>query len=500
MGRSPLLKNKMGKLRITGKDLRSIGFPEGRCVQIAINDLPNRFKKVSHYAVLDLLKPVVENPFDFLEDERFAVTAAALIEQHQYDLKKSATRHAEVSEELLNKLRSLRNENVKGLNEEKVDYPLYGKEFIEQGAINQMEIAVRLPVTVAGALMPDAHQGYGLPIGGVLATENAVIPYGVGVDIGCRMCLSIYDLPAGLVSDQKDHLKTILDKNTLFGAGQEFKNNKDHEVLDNKAFNENPLLKSLQMKAAKQLGSSGSGNHFVEFGIVEITDPNNEFKIPVGNYLSALSHSGSRGLGATIANHYTKVAMQKCVLPQDAKHLAWLDLNTQEGQEYWIAMNLAGDYASACHHRIHEKMAEALGEHPIAVIENHHNFAWKETWNGKEVITHRKGATPAGKNVLGIIPGSMTAPGFIVRGKGNETSINSASHGAGRRLSRTQAEKSITRPELNKLLTDEGITLIGGGLDENPRAYKDIRDVMKAQTDLVEVLGLFYPKIVKMDT
>ncbi|UKJ07822.1 RtcB family protein [Solitalea lacus] len=489
----------MSKLRLTGKDLRTIGFPENRAISIAINDLPKHFKKVSHYVVLDLLKPVIENPFDYLEDQRFAKTAAALVEYHQQQLKKSPTGHTEVSVELLEKLKLLRDNSIQDLRDEKTPYTTYGHDQIEQGAINQMEIAARLPITVAGALMPDAHQGYGLPIGGVLATENAVIPYGVGVDIGCRMCLSIYDMPDKLVDIRKQELEILLNRNTLFGAGKEFSKAEDHEVLNNNAFNENPLLKSLQMKAAKQLGSSGSGNHFVEFGIVEITDPQNELNIPIGKYLSVLSHSGSRGLGATIANHYTKVAMEKCVLPKEAKHLAWLDLNTQEGQEYWIAMNLAGDYASACHHRIHEKLAKALAEKPLAMLENHHNFAWKEVWNGKEVITHRKGATPAGKNVLGIIPGSMTAPGFIVRGKGNEASIQSASHGAGRKLSRTQAANSITRQELSKILTNEGITLIGGGLDESPHAYKDIKEVMKAQTDLVETIGLFYPKIVRMD-
>jgi tRNA-splicing ligase RtcB len=191
--------------------------------------------------------------------------------------------------------------------------------------------------------------------------------------------------------------------------------------------------------------------------------------------------------------------MDKCKLPQEAKHLAWLDLNTHEGQEYWLAMNLAGDYASACHHQIHERMATALFETPLAMIENHHNFAWKEKdASGNEIIVHRKGATPAGVGVLGIIPGSMATPGFIVRGKGLAASINSASHGAGRTMSRTKAKQTILPGQVNKFLKQTGVELIGSGLDEAPMAYKDIHQVMNYQKDLVEVLGSFMPKIVRM--
>jgi tRNA-splicing ligase RtcB len=133
------------------------------------------------------------------------------------------------------------------------------------------------------------------------------------------------------------------------------------------------------------------------------------------------------------------------------------------------------------------------------MVENHHNFAWKEMYEGKEVIVHRKGATPAGKDVLGIIPGSMTAPGFIVKGKGEEASINSASHGAGRKMSRTQAMARITNNALKEELAKHNVKLLGGGLDEAPFAYKDIEVVMQSQKALVDVIGKFTPKIVKMD-
>jgi tRNA-splicing ligase RtcB len=466
----------MNKQKITGNDLQTLGFKQGRVVGIAIRIIEKYYSETPKEKVLALMSDILASPSEYLEDTNLAAIADALIE------KPAETQGAEIP-----------------LRAEAGVYTVYGEEQIEKGARDQMDIAIRLPVAVAGALMPDAHQGYGLPIGGVLATENAIIPYGVGVDIGCRMCLSIFDIPRSLIEKDGRGLYKILQDNTLFGSGREFKNNEAHEITDRKLFDEIPLLKGLQQKAAKQLGTSGSGNHFVEFGIVDITDAENEFNVPVGQYLSLLSHSGSRGLGANIANYYTKLAIEKCRLPQEAKHLAWLDLHTQEGQEYWLAMNLAGDYASACHHAIHKKIAFALAAEPLAMIENHHNFAWKEMLNGKEVIVHRKGATPAGKGVLGIIPGSMSAPGFIVRGKGETASINSASHGAGRKMSRTAAMRNVTQGAMNKVLKENGIVLIGGGLDEAPHAYKDIHQVMASQMSLVEVVGKFTPKIVRMD-
>ena len=162
-------------------------------------------------------------------------------------------------------------------------------------------------------------------------------------------------------------------------------------------------------------------------------------------------------------------------------------------------MTLAGDYASACHHQIHRRIARALGEKPAAMVENHHNFAWKETdEQGREVIVHRKGATPASNGTLGIIPGSMTSPGFIVRGKGEPLSINSASHGAGRLMSRRKAKETLSKNEVVSFLKKEGVEVIGSGLDEAPMVYKDIHQVMEYQKDLVDIVGAFIPKVVRM--
>ncbi|WP_299824851.1 RtcB family protein [uncultured Pontibacter sp.] len=466
-------KNKTASKKLTAKDLMNIGFPSGKPLSTALNIVHTYFTELGKNHQIELVQDVLTAP----EQYKMHVTLGPLAQ--------AILAHKEIA--------------PINLISENIPYKIYGAEGIEEGALKQMEIAMRLPVTVAGALMPDAHQGYGLPIGGVLAVENAVIPYGVGVDIGCRMSMSIYNIHPGYIDKKRDELKKILLDNTRFGFTS-FKRPMEHEIMERPEFQEIPIIHELKDRAYSQLGTSGGGNHFVEFGIVEIQDEQNEFNLPLGSYLSVLSHSGSRGLGANIAGYYTKVAMDSCKLPQEAKHLAWLDLDSEAGQEYWLAMNLAGDYASACHHQIHARMATALGETPLATIENHHNFAWKEkNAKGNEYIVHRKGATPAGKGVLGIIPGSMATPGFIVRGKGEAASINSASHGAGRVMSRTQAKKTLTKPEVHKFIQKAGIEVIGSDLDEAPMVYKDIHQVMAAQQGLVEVVGTFHPRIVRMN-
>ena len=211
-----------------------------------------------------------------------------------------------------------------------------------------------------------------------------------------------------------------------------------------------------------------------------------------------ISHSGSRKLGNEIAQHYTKIAMNSCKLPDEAKHLAWLDLDTHDGWEYWEAMNLANRYAVANHHLIHEHVAKRAGLHVKAQITNSHNLAWKEEHDGEELIVHRKGATPAGKGVIGIIPGTMADISHVVRGLGNPDSLNSASHGAGRQMSRKKANQTIDRLDVKKLLESRGVDLISAGLDESPQAYKSIAEVMAAQVDLVESIAEFTPRIVIM--
>jgi tRNA-splicing ligase RtcB len=379
-------------------------------------------------------------------------------------------------------------------------YRIWGRD-IDATAIQQLKNACKLPVAVAGALMPDAHVGYGLPIGGVLATKDAVIPYAVGVDIACRMKLTVLDLPVKALVDDQTRLTGAIERETRFGMGAAFRSRRQHDVMD-ADWQMTDVTSRMKDRAWAQLGTSGSGNHFVEFGQLTVFDK--AAGLSPGEYLALLSHSGSRGTGAQIAQHYSRLARElHPELPQELSHLAWLDLSSEAGQEYWAAMELMGRYAAANHALIHAYIARALGVEVRLDIENHHNYAWRERHclpdgSDAEVIVHRKGATPAGAGVLGIIPGSMGTPGYIVRGRGVAASLNSAAHGAGRRMSRTKAKAMFTWDTAQRFLRERGVTLLSAGLDEVPMAYKDIDEVMAAQGDLVEPLARFEPRLVKM--
>jgi tRNA-splicing ligase RtcB len=453
----------MGKQKLNITDLSTINFPSAVAKSLSLNIMNRHFKHLPNEEKLTLIQSVLQHPEAFLDDTQLSLLA--------YKIYKVPADESFKSYEL--------DDRPKHFN-------VFGSKHIEMNAIQQMELVMRLPVSIRGALMPDAHQGYGIPIGGVLATKNEVLPYGVGMDIGCRMALSILDLPGSYVEHHAYEIKKVLQEHTHFGKDGGLDSKPEHKVLEDKTFQETALLKRLHGKAARQLGSSGSGNHFVEFGVIEVKNENN-LGLHAGSYAAILSHSGSRGLGANIAQHYTDIAMDQCKLPREAKHLAWLSLDSTAGQEYWLSMNLAGDYAKACHDVIHENICRVLNVDVHKTIENHHNFAWKEKVEGEDYIVHRKGATPAANGVFGIIPGSMTAPGYLVSGLSNEASLNSAAHGAGRKMSRLKAKNSVTMSGLKKELQSKKVTLIGGSPEEAPGAYKDIEMVMSSQSTLVNI-------------
>ena len=463
---------------LTGKILKLHGWSDGKIIGLAKNIAEQLADQgLDRETILARLDAVRKNPGAFMTDILMA------------DLARECFRLIQKDEMPDDELRA-----------SPLPYPIWGRENIEEGSIAQMDNAMRLPISVAGALMPDAHLGYGLPIGGVLATENAVIPYAVGVDIACRMRLSIYKVSPQLLGQKKGMFEDALLYQTAFGMGAQWKGNRraEHAVLDDSAWNATRLLKTLQDNAARQLGTSGTGNHFVEWGSFRLDEP--LFNLKPGEYLALLSHSGSRSVGFKIADRYSKLAMElHPELDKSVKHLAWLSLDSEEGQEYWLSMELAGRFASANHYIIHHRVAAAVGLKEAAVVENHHNFAWNEKLpDGRDVIVHRKGATPAGVGVMGIIPGSMGDAGYLVRGKGVSSSLGSASHGAGRLMSRKAALNSISKSARDTYLKERGVTLLGGGLDESPQAYKPIEAIIAAQADLVDVLGKFTPRIVRM--
>ncbi|XZE52062.1 RtcB family protein [Planctomycetaceae bacterium SH139] len=453
------------------RELYNLGVPKGTAMQVALDAIRVAAAQGQRRPQLrERITEIVENPAAFVADPLWGSLAEMLVKTF------------EVQARFVGR-------------EEPAPWKQWG-DGLEEGAVKQMASACQLPVTVAGALMPDAHQGYGLPIGGVLATKDCVIPYAVGVDIACRMKLTVLDLPTSMLEHKQDLLKGAIERETQFGIGARFKRPRQHDVLD-ADWSVSPITQMHRDKARSQLGTSGSGNHFVEFGLLTLSEA--DLGLQAGTYLALLSHSGSRGTGAAVCSHYSQLAKElHPELPGEMKNLAWLDLDTEAGMEYWNAMNLMGEYAAANHACIHREIARHLGATVMLDVENHHNFAWKETHGDQELIVHRKGATPAGRGVLGIIPGSMGTPGFVVRGKGVAASLLSASHGAGRRMSRTAAKVKFNWKDVKRFLEDRGVTLMTAGLDEVPMAYKDIHQVMAAQSDLVETVARFDPKLVKM--
>ena len=453
------------------RDLKSLGIPPGECVKLAATVCRDAAASgMKRARMRDMLSSLVDDPQAYFDDDRLG------------DLARTVHQHLQAQARYVPR-------------DEDAPYQQWG-ENLDENSIEQMRNACKLPVSVRGALMPDAHLGYGLPIGGVLATRNAVIPYAVGVDIACRMKMTVLDLPVDSIERKESHLTRAIQDETRFGIGSSFKRRRSHDVMDEE-WGVTSVTEHLKDKAWSQLGSSGSGNHFVEFGILEIE--NTELDLEPGTYLALLSHSGSRGAGATVAGHYSSIAMRKHPeLPKELRHLAWLELDSEEGQEYWHAMELMGRYAAANHACIHRHIARHLGAHVLLDIENHHNFAWQEEHDGETLIVHRKGATPAGEGVVGIIPGSMASATYIARGKGSAASLESAAHGAGRVMSRKQAKNTYRWKEVKPYLDARKVKLLSAGLDEVPMVYKDIDEVMAAQADLVESLARFMPRLVKM--
>lgn len=455
---------------MNARQLIKLGVPE-YCVKAAIVGIQSGVSSgdVSSKSVKALVKQIVASPQDYTEHAHFSALA-----------------------------KELTNPEVEPKSLEPIAYRTWGADGIDSGSHAQMEDACRLPCARGAALMPDAHIGYGLPIGGVLGTENAVIPYAVGVDIACRMKLSVLDMPVDRLEYQFEFYRDSLERGTRFGVGCAYQTPQDHAVMD-QDWTVTRITRTSKDKAWKQLGTSGSGNHFVEFGVFTLESRDEELGLDAGSYVALLSHSGSRGTGAAVCSTYSQIAQQR--LPKKYKQfgrLAWLDMDSEAGQEYWAAMNLMGDYAAANHAVIHRNVTKLLGARILGGVENHHNFAWKERHGDRDLYVHRKGATPAGEGVLGVIPGSMNDPAFVVRGKGNAESLNSASHGAGRVMSRKAARSKFSYGTVRKELENQGVRVLSAGADEVPGVYKDIIEVMNHQKDLVEIVARFDPKIVKM--
>ena len=367
---------------------------------------------------------------------------------------------------------------------------------IDAAAVKQIETALRLPIAERGALMPDAHVGYALPIGGVFAAHRAVSPAMVGVDIGCRMHLSVFPETPEELLRHRTPLLSDLEAVTFFGVGVNRPHRANHPVLDDPRWGSSSVTKGLKAKGAAQLGTSGGGNHFAELVVGEVLDPEAAPGLPA-RFSALLTHSGSRGIGAIIANQFGRIAaLETAPKARVPKMYEWLDIDSQAGQDYWAAMELAGAFAKANHEVIHAAFAKKSGLTALAVVQNHHNFAYRDG----DTVLHRKGATPAESGVLGVIPGSMGTSSYIVVGLGNPDGLNSASHGAGRRTSRRQAKDTITMHEARAWLKQRDVLVRGLSVDESPQAYKDIERVLDVQVaaGLVRLVARMRPVAVIM--
>jgi tRNA-splicing ligase RtcB len=370
-------------------------------------------------------------------------------------------------------------------------------EDIEQSAHEQIVHISRLPFAFHHiAIMADCHCGFGMPIGGVLATAATIVPNAVGFDIGCGMCAGKSSV---LASDLNIEVikKLISEIKRRIPLGVEHHNHPQDGVLmpDTKKIDgiKDSIIKTEYASALKQLGTLGGGNHFIEF------------QKDIDGFLWVMVHSGSRNLGKKVADYYN----QKAIRINEKEHfgipikwdLAHLHFDSKEGQSYFNEMQYCVDFALANRklimHRIMDILASEIKQISFGGIINiAHNYASTESHFGKNIIVHRKGATLASTKTAGIIPGSQGSKSYIVKGLGNPESFMSCSHGAGRMMSRNEARRRLNlKDEVNKLEKQGIVHSIKGvsDLDEAPSAYKNIKTVMEAQTDLVSVIKELAP-------
>jgi tRNA-splicing ligase RtcB len=390
-----------------------------------------------------------------------------------------------------------RAEPLLSLRDEPAPYTVYGEvgPDIDPAAVGQLALALRLPIALGGALMPDAHPGYALPIGGVFAAHRAVSPAMIGVDIGCRMHLSLFAMTPDEFRHRRDLFFPALQSVTAFGLGAERANPADHPILDRERWQLTRQTRGLRDKARQQLGTSGSGNHFAEMVVGERLAEDSGLP---ETFTGLLTHSGSRGVGYALATQYMRLAASETAkTARIPKQYEWLDLDTDAGREYWSAMELAGDFAQACHEVIHAAFLKSTGLSAFQTVQNHHNFAWRD---GPDRVIHRKGATPAEKGTLGVIPGSMGSSSYLVRGEGQAEALHSASHGAGRVGSRAAARDLISLTEAKRRLQQQDIWVAGLTAEEAPSAYKNIDHVLRIQVEggLVTPLARMFPIAVIM--
>ena len=369
---------------------------------------------------------------------------------------------------------------------------------LEAAAERQLANVAQLPIVHGHiAAMPDVHAGIGATVGAVIPTKNAIVPAAVGVDIGCgmnaiRLSLTAKDLPESLArvrSAIEAAVPVGFDQHCARVTGAREKAAKTLQPRLARIFERNPKLKALQREAdttwVRQLGTLGGGNHFIEVCLDE------------SQRVWIMLHSGSRGVGNAIGRHFIERArreMERQDVRLPDRDLAWLAEGTASFDDYLEALEWAQDYAASNRREMVRLILGALAPHlpPFEpedeAINCHHNYVAREEHFGTRLYVTRKGPIRAGRGELGIIPGSMGAKSYIVRGLGNAESLCSCAHGAGRRMSRAEAKRRFSRTDLERQTEGVECRKDGDVIDEIPAAYKPIDEVMEDQSDLVEVV------------
>lgn len=356
----------------------------------------------------------------------------------------------------------------------------------DQATINQMTTCMKIGNVVAGALCADGHLGYAQPVGGVIAYENQISVSGVGFDIGCGNMAVRLDVRLKDIKYNASHLLRLIGEHISFGVGRVNDTPVDHMLFDDDFLWDKSGMADYKQKARAQLGTVGSGNHYVDL-----------FDDEEG-YVWIGVHFGSRGLGHTTATRFLKLAGGKDGINVDP---TVLDVDSELGTRYIAGMNLAGRYAYAGREWVVETVRRFIGGEVTKVVHNHHNFAWNETIGGRSLWVVRKGATPAWPGQEGFIGGSMAEEAVIVRGVDSPKSafmLHSTVHGAGRVMGRKEAIRRFTEGEMREWLEAAGVKLYGGGLDESPMAYKRLTDVLDFHRDTVEITHRLKPWLVLM--
>ena len=356
----------------------------------------------------------------------------------------------------------------------------------DEATVRQMRNCMAVGNVVAGVICADGHLGYAQPVGGVIAYEKQISISGVGFDIGCGNMAVRLDVPYSAIQDRVGEIIKDVSKVISFGVGRTNEERVEHDLFDDGDAWRESDMEAYRQKAVSQLGTVGSGNHYVDL----MRDESGLVWIGV--------HFGSRGLGHTSTTRYLKEAGGK-----DGMNVppAVIDEDSELGKRYIAAMQLAGRYSYAGREWVIERVRKMIGGAVTDMVHNHHNYAWRERHNGRDLWVVRKGATPAFPGQRGFVGGSMGDDAVIIEGVDGEearASLYSTVHGAGRLFGRKEAKRRFTRDQMDAWLKSRSVTLIGADLDESPMAYRRLPDVLADHAGSVKVLHTLRPFAVAM--